>query len=79
MEKVTYEIGDDLIETSRIVYVEDAPDVDPWQVLEHQEPKARTKRDDAAGFLLSDRDLSAGELTLDRGEWFPRLPAGGLT
>ena len=33
MEKVTYEIGDDLIETSRIVYVEDAPDVDPGNSL----------------------------------------------
>jgi hypothetical protein len=65
LEPVSYLHAGQTIETSRLVYVEDAEDVDPYAVLEHFEPRARTKTDDAASYLLA---LLAGGAWRKRGE-----------
>jgi AAA domain/Bifunctional DNA primase/polymerase, N-terminal len=60
IEQVAYDAAGELIVTSKMVFVEEAEGVDPWTVLEHHEPKGRTKRDVAGSFLT---------VALAHGEW----------
>jgi hypothetical protein len=76
LEPVSYPHEEQTIETSKLVYVEDAEDVDPYAVLEHFEPRARTKTDDAASYLLA---LLGGGTWRKRGEVEDAAAAAGIS
>jgi RecA-family ATPase len=65
IEQVIFEANNEPIVTSKMVYVEDAEDVDPYRVLEHREQRPLTKRDRAATLLTA---------LLADGEWHDREP-----
>jgi AAA domain/Bifunctional DNA primase/polymerase, N-terminal/Primase C terminal 1 (PriCT-1) len=70
IEGVTYEYGGQTISTSRMVFVEDADDVDPYAVLEQFASAAPTKRDDAGTLILA---------ALCDGDWHELAVIEGLT
>jgi RecA-family ATPase len=53
LEEHSYWEGDEFIVTSKMVFVEDADGVDPYEVLSNNEPKAQGKRDEAETLLLA--------------------------
>ena len=65
IEQVVFGEGDEQIVTSRMVYVEDAEDVDPYRVLERREERPPTKHDRAATLLTA---------LLADGRWHDREP-----